>query len=264
MMKNESKEPKQEKREQVSASANDKPVSFPKEKMIHQAMPVILFGLAVFLGICIYSEASTGVVGNFFHTRFFGITGCAAYFVPPFLLIGTIFWRRDAERKRLLPKTLFLVLELLLFSVLFYTYGMPDMESTGTKEWFDFGLQKVGGGVVGGTLGSLLLYAVNKTGTVIICAVCMVLFLVFFFGFNPYSFVRRFFSVLFSDGRKARREKRRENVRRREQQAKAIEAEKEGIHRKAVGAFYGKTECEPLPSLKKQSSRIPEKKSASP
>ena len=93
------KEGEKSKRPRSARGRKKKTVS--DNSMIHQVMPVVMLALCAFLGICIYTEASVGVVGDFFAMLFFGLFGMASYFIPPLCLLSAIFWQKDAKQHNL-------------------------------------------------------------------------------------------------------------------------------------------------------------------
>ncbi|MBP3436279.1 MAG: DNA translocase FtsK [Clostridia bacterium] len=200
-----------------------------------QAMPIILLALGAFFGICVYTATPVGVVGEFFHYVLFGVFGNSAFALPVLLIYGAIFFKRDYLAHTVLRKMLFSFLGLLLVSVMFYTFGVPDADKTAFASFFKMGVEKIGGGVFGNYVGFALNYTVSTTGTIILSALFLILFSMVFFGFSPTKFFLSLKNkvVAFAKGRKEKRRQYKE-----EKERLQIEKQNEA-QKRAVGAFYG-------------------------
>ena len=199
----------------------------------YEAMPVIFLAIGTFLGICIYTDTNAGVVGAFFQRGFFGLIGGAAYAVPPLFLYAAIRFRRDHRAGRVLRKCLFSVFAVVAVSVMLYTFGIPDAEKRIFSSFFDWGIGKRGGGVIGDYIGFGLNYTVSKAGTVILAVLFAVLFAIFFFDFNLAKFCRRAVEAI----RRSSMERREKRIAYARERAREKARETHG----AAGAFYGES-----------------------
>ncbi len=175
----EAQEPKVAKKKTRRVKKQRKTLS--ENSAVHVAMPVVMLALCVFFGICIYTEMSVGIFGDFVGRVFFGLLGGAAYFVPPLCLLASLFWRAEVKRHSLLKKAIFGCVCLLLIAVLFYTFGVPDESKRTVSEFWQLGKNKIGGGLFGNLVGLPIYLLIDKVGTLILSIALLLLFSVFFF-----------------------------------------------------------------------------------
>ena len=181
-VKEKTQEPKREEGKAKKEKKQRKTLS--ENSAVHVAMPVVMLALCVFFGICIYTEISVGIFGDFIAHVFFGLFGVAAYFIPPFCLLAALFWRAEVKRHSLLRKSIFGFLCLLLIAILFYTFGVPEESKKTVSEFWDMGREKVGGGLFGNLVGLPIYLLIDKVGTVILAVAFLLLFSIFFFEIN--------------------------------------------------------------------------------
>ena len=62
----------------------------------NQIKTIVLFAVALFVGICFIWRDSVGIIGRFIFEGLFGIFGGSAILVPLLLLNHAIFHKRDA------------------------------------------------------------------------------------------------------------------------------------------------------------------------
>ncbi len=156
-----------------------------ENSILHQIMPAVMLALCAFVGICIYTGLSVGVIGSWISFLLFGLFGFTAYFVPFLFLLLAVFWQKDVRESTLGRKAIFGTVVLLLVSVLFYTFGVVEEKKYAFSEFWQMGLNKQGGGVLGNTVGVALNFCVAKPGTIIISVLALLLFAVLFFNFRP-------------------------------------------------------------------------------
>ncbi|MBQ8907113.1 MAG: DNA translocase FtsK [Clostridia bacterium] len=230
----------------IHEGVGEKPAQNPTEKerkprreddFFVQAMPIILLALGAFFGICVYTATPVGVVGEFFHYALFGIFGNAAFGLPPLLIYGAIFFKKDYAAHTVLRKLLFSLFGLLLVAVMFYTFGVPEADKAAFASFFRMGVDKIGGGIFGNYIGFALNYTVSMTGTVILSVLFLILFGMVFFGITPskvFASLRAKLSAL----AKARKEKR---LRYAEEKERLLLEKKNEAERRAASAFYGES-----------------------
>ena len=233
-----SAEQKKEYTENVKDTAHGKepsPKGKPKKERkklspdaaIHQAMPIVMLLLCAFLGICLYSSISMGLLGGAVRNVFFGLFGCGAYFAPFFCLLWAVRWHRAVEKNSLTKEISFGVVLLFLISILWYTFGMPTEKMNVFREFYALGVDRVGGGFIGDLIGCGLVALVSKTGTVLIVAFAILLLSVLVFGFRYRDIAR----LLIEAGRKRRAARREEVMRKAEERVEKRAEAAERRHR---------------------------------
>lgn len=214
-----------------------------------QAMPIVLLALGAFFGICVYTATPVGVVGEFFHYALFGVFGNAAFGLPPLLIYGAIFFKKDYASHTVLRKFMFSFFGLLLVAVMFYTFGVPEEQKSAFASFFAMGVDKIGGGIFGNYVGFALHFTVSTTGTIILSVLFIILFGMVFFGITPTKAFLALKDKLVSAA-KARKEKR---LRYAEEKERILLEKKNEAEKRAVSAFYG----EALP-VSDSSSALPQ------
>ena len=179
--RDESSEATEPKKKEAPKKARKQKKALSENSAVHAAMPVVMLALCAFFGICIYTEVSVGVFGDFIGRVFFGLFGNAAYFIPPLCLLASIFWRAELKRHALLKKAIFGFCALLTVGILFYTYGVDDAQKSEVTSFWALGNEGIGGGVFGNLIGLPIRLLVDKAGTLIFSVVALVVFLFFFF-----------------------------------------------------------------------------------
>ena len=202
-------------------------------------IPLLIGALGVFMIFCLSSEKlglNVGVVGAFFSDVLTGIFGGGAWFVPIFMIITAILWRRDASNEKLLPRTLFSVVCMLFISVLFYDFSSlaRDIDS-GAKEFgipllWTSGTEGVGGGLLGGLVGQALNLCIGIVGTIIVAILIIIIFVVFYLGIDIPALARSAASRIGSslaENKERRAEERKEARRIAQEEAARRQSERE-------------------------------------
>jgi len=159
--------------------------------MFTQIFPYFLSVLAILLFVAVCWKNAVGVVGLGLHYLFFGLFGTASYVIPVFLLLHAFMWRRDVEENRLVSKIVTSAVAILLLSVLIHTFSTWSGINAGNAESFKIvlhwenGVGKVGGGVFGGMIGAVMIWAFAKAGTLIISFAAVILLVMLFLGITP-------------------------------------------------------------------------------
>jgi len=152
----------------------------------NQVIPYLLGFVALFLTVCYILESKMGIFGHAVNSLFFGFFSGAAIGIPIFIMIIAIFWRRDIVKRSVKFKVIFSFLILTFISVLIYIFSRPDDQYSIVTFW-EMGRSWKCGGVIGGTVGWLMLKAVGSVGTIIISVAMILLFGIFMFGLTPYG-----------------------------------------------------------------------------
>lgn len=231
------------------------------------AMTYVFAFVAVYFAFCIFSEA--GALGSLIRFLCFGLFSFSTYAIPLFLLLQGITWRHDIRNRTLLRKTVSTFVALLFLSSLFYLkdnflHGASfDSASEFLRMFFDWDDPKGaanGGGLFGSLLGWGLYSVFGKVGTILIFALVILLYLIFFFNFNPKAFVLRtykYFKLRAQIGKGKRDAKRLSK----EEQRKTDIAKEEEENRKISAAEFDPL-SEPKPPARVQAKRVVHAKAA--
>ncbi len=203
------------------------------DSKLHQAMPLVMLALCVFFGICIYTQLSMGFLGSFVQNVCLGIFGCGAYFIPALFLLWTIRWHRAVEKNTLTGEMLFGVTLILLISVLWYTFGVPEEKLNVFREFYSMGRNRQGGGFLGNAIGFLLVKLLSRVGTAIVIAFLLLILGVVVFGIRPHDLRQKLGAYL-----KQRHAMRREQRRQREEERAETESQKQGQRHRVGKDFY--------------------------
>ncbi len=156
------------------------------DSKIHQILPFVIFALALFLIFCFVTGERTGLLGGWFKIHFRGLFGGAAYAIPAMLILLSVFWRKQVKSGKLWMFTLFQALFLIFLSSMIHIWTKGASKFSLPAFWND-GEGLVGGGIVGGTVGFILLKLTGSVGAHIIGITALVIFGLFMFGLTPYS-----------------------------------------------------------------------------
>lgn len=151
-----------------------------KESFRYQIVPYVFSFLALFLFLCLILEEKVGVVGSFTHHALLGLFSGGAYTIPFFVVYHAFMWHTDRKKKVAKRKLVCSLVTVALVSIVIdvlsgraIRYHIPTL--------FSEGADSVGGGVIGGFLGSVLRTCFGSAGTlIIIFAVLLAMFLQMF------------------------------------------------------------------------------------
>ena len=147
-----------------------------------RAVPIILFALALFTGLCFIVPGSVGLgkyVGDFLK----GLFSKGGFFIPPLLAIHAIFYPQDTLKKRTVGRIIFTVTVLLFFSAFLHAIKSFDTNmSFSPADFYKAGMELSGGGFFGGILGFALMKVFGPVGLIIIAALIFALYITYFFA----------------------------------------------------------------------------------
>ena len=150
-----------------------------KKNDFSYVMPGIWMLLAgVLLGIFTYGSAQ-GVVASFINDAMFGLFSLTAYFVPIVVLALGVYVFRVRRTNNLMLKLGLSVLAVVLVGalvMLFWQDKMPEISAL-----WGYGIENIGGGVLGGTVAILLKNLFGKAASVIIILALLAVDLCFVF-----------------------------------------------------------------------------------
>lgn len=158
--------------------------SEPESSMAVQLAPYGMIILAIILSICLIAGDSAGVVGGGIRNLLTGIAGGAAYLVPVFIIVETAMWKKDNLYGILHGKMIGYVSIFVLASILFHIFG-KGADELNIVTHFKNGCELIGGGAVGGMLGTLLIKGFGRVCTVILVSSVTCLLVMYIFGITP-------------------------------------------------------------------------------
>ena len=163
------------------------------------AMPYILAALAVFFGLCLYTDGC-GILGEVVRYLFLSLFSYAAYAFPIVLFVGGVTWRRAIRERALLRRTVFFLIALLLVLALIYVVTLPTDALAGNTPREEVPLEGASyfsyeapaaqrGGFLGALVGWMLFRLVGPVMTIVLAALAVLLYGIFGFGFSPDAIV---------------------------------------------------------------------------
>ena len=170
--------------------------SFTIPEGMHRAMPIVLFAVAVFTGVC-FIIGDIGTFGNFLCDLLLGLFSYAAYALPLLIALHAIFYNSDLKQKRILSRTVFSVVAISSISAAIYTVEnwRLDVGFLGF-EYYTLGTQHTGGGLVGGLIGYCLTHLFGFVGMIIIAAAVLAIYFTYFFSSGKSTLKRIGYRIL--------------------------------------------------------------------
>ena len=188
------------------------------DRAVHQILPYLFVLGGVFLILCLFFPALTGVIGSNLRSVTTGLFGAGAFCLGIELILAGFFWRKDVDNGARGYKLTFGVLVLLTCTVLLHLWHDDSCISYDPKVYYQAGQQLRGGGVLGGLTGSGLLQMVGPAFSWIIAGFGFPLPALFYVGLTP-----RYLLVSLRCRMARHREQRCEEAQRRAQARSASE-----------------------------------------
>ena len=132
----------------------------------------------VLLAIFTYGSAQ-GVVGGFINDLMFGLFSLTAYFVPIVVIALGIYVFRVRRTNNVMMKLGLSILAVVLVGALvtlFWQEKMPEISAL-----WGYGIENIGGGVLGGTIAILLKNLIEKNASIVVILVLLAIDLCFVF-----------------------------------------------------------------------------------
>ncbi|MBQ7333089.1 MAG: DNA translocase FtsK 4TM domain-containing protein, partial [Clostridia bacterium] len=193
-----------------------------------RAVPIILFALALFTGLCFVAPGSVGL-GKYVADFFKGLFSVGGFFIPFLLMIHALFYPQDTLKKRTVSRLVFSVTVLLFFSAFLHAIKSFSTDMTfSPADFYNAGKELSGGGFFGGILGFVLMKVFGPVGLIIIAALIFALYITYFFANGKSTLAKILLVVLdkisafFNNFSKKRKEEKAE--RREKAEAKRIDA----------------------------------------
>jgi len=142
-----------------------------------QFVPFILFIIALLITISFFVK-DFGAVGNFIRDNIlFGIFSVSLYFLPVLLVAIGVLLLADTEETHVSGKIWCCIITFLLIDVVCHLLFAPDAMAANFNpfEHYKLGIDKTGGGFVGGLIGGLLTVCFSKIGAFIIVAASVII-----------------------------------------------------------------------------------------
>ncbi len=198
--------------------------AFRKESsgFLKQFTPFILFTAALLLTISFF-VADFGAVGNFIRDKvLFGIFSVSLYFLPALLIVIGVLLLADNEERKIAKAVWTSVIAFLLVDVMCHLLFAPAETVANFNPFthFQYGMQKVGGGFIGGFFGGLLAVCFSKIGAYIIVAATVVILVMVMLKKTPRDVADKI-----KDSAAERRERREAERLAAEAEAKRLERE---------------------------------------
>ncbi len=172
----------------------------------HRAVPFILTALAVFTALCFVTRGSdptqsTGALGKWFADFLLGSFSIAGYGIPVLLGIHAIFYASDIQKGRVISRVIFSLIALIFVSSIIHVIFNFNVDFPySAKTFYNDGIMQKGGGFVGGSISFLLTKAFGSVGFIIISALVVVLYFVYFFAGGKNAFLKALLRLLDSVG----------------------------------------------------------------
>lgn len=163
------------------------PQSEARRVWVHNFIPVFLILGAILLIVSFWVE-NFGVIGNFIRDYiFFGLFSGGAYLCPLFLIVTAVvlFAERFSgkTKSKMICTFIIFIVVLSLFHVFFSPEGTEKLLNPITH--YVNGLDKVGGGFVGGLVGALFVTCFSKIGAAVIFIAAFVILAMIVAGKTP-------------------------------------------------------------------------------
>ena len=143
-----------------------------------RAIPIILAAVAVFIAVC-YLAGDTGLLGKWLNAGLLGLFSYGAYAIPVLIILHAIFYAEDHAKSRVLSRTVFSVITVILISSVEYTVIFWNQDPAFTPgQHF---LAADCGGFLGSTVAYALVHALGQVGLIIFAVALFSVYVAFFF-----------------------------------------------------------------------------------
>lgn len=202
------KKPLKKKSARVSAKDDNEKIPFKKRGKALGIVPYILIATAVLLLICSIAnifnlvngggprDHAFGFVGYYLCFAFFGVFGPAAYLIPFVLLNLAIFWKKYVEQNRLALKIILTFVALVVLAAFLHVVIGGGAEEVNFGVLFDMGMEHLGGGILGGYLAFLLVWAMKPVGAAIVLVLALIPVVLFLVGTTPQVWIDKLASFI--------------------------------------------------------------------
>lgn len=160
-----------------------------KEKRPLAFMPYLLTLIALLL-MLMFTMDQTGYLGSILTPALMGLWGYGVYLIPFYLIVIAVFWKTDRENNTQLARYLLCALNFLFVLALIHLHTTTEGQRAFSqpvfcKTFFLNGIEGIGAGVIGGTIGSGLDFLIGSVLTYILGYLTSVITLIFLIGLTP-------------------------------------------------------------------------------
>ena len=204
----------------------------------HFMVSVIMGALALFIVACYAFPQWCGILGEYTKEFTFGIFGGGAILLPILLFIEAIALKSDVKNGKVASRPVSSVFAIIMVAALLHAaatlgdddlkYFISDVDFSVIGEFYESGMELVGGGVIGGLAGTLIMSLVGGVGTIMIAALIILFCAIFVFGLSFGDIKMKY--VKFQEKRAIKNQERAENEARKAEEA-AIASKREELRR---------------------------------
>ena len=161
-----------------------------------RAVPIILAALGVFCGMCFITR-NTGALGRAIAGGLLGLFSVGGYFIPFLLILHAFFYPSDVQKKRVTSRVIFSVITVIAISSLIHaiTYFGADFPFS-ARGFYNNGMQRRGGGFIGGAVTFCLMKIFGSVGVIIIAILIFALYVTYFFAGGKSTISRVLLKIL--------------------------------------------------------------------
>jgi len=154
------------------------------ERAVHQIAPWIIGLAAVFVLLCLFAPSLTGFFGSFIKTSLLGLFSGGAYAVPAIMIAVAVFWKKDIDHYYTTLRMVFAFTSLISLSVILHGIS-GNTKTFNMVEMFRSGSEHIGGGAIGGLVGSALRACIGMAGLYIVAIALFAITTIFLVGLTP-------------------------------------------------------------------------------
>ena len=165
-------------------------------KGVHRAVPIMLFGVAVFCTLC-FLISDIGDFGKAIRSLFFGLFANGAYFIPLFICLHAIFYPSDLADKKIVSRLVFSLVSLIMISSFCYAIAFwKSDEAFDIANYYTMGKEGKGGGAIGSTVAYVTVKIFGSVGLIIIALTILAIYISYFFANGKKTWSSVFFTLL--------------------------------------------------------------------
>ena len=170
--------------------------SYSSLKGIHRAIPIILFGVAVFCTLC-FLISDIGEFGRAIRSLLFGLFADGAYFIPLLICLHAIFYPSDLANKRIVSRLVFSFVSLIMISSFCFAVQYWNTDLTfDIASYYNLGKSGVGGGAIGSTVAYVTVKIFGSVGMIVIALTILAIYVSYFFANGKRTWSGVFIGIL--------------------------------------------------------------------
>ena len=156
-----------------------------KSFFVSQILPYVLIVAAIFLVVCYITGSgdNAGAVTAFIYNVLTGLFSGAAFILPVFLIVSAVMSLADKTDASDVLRYTFAGISLVLFAALLQL--IKPAETFSPVELFSNGTELSGGGLFGGLIGELFLWAFKAAGSYVLIISALILSVLLMLGLTP-------------------------------------------------------------------------------